>query len=381
MNNLVAYWRSRGGWGGVFFVFAAAAVVSSSADSLRIGSPTGEVQLEWATQRGVRWVELEGLARSLNIASHWDPVTRRQEYVYAGKGPVVFIAGSRQARLGERLCLLPVEPRREHGQFWAPWDWVVDQLLDYWSLSALEAPPAVEIPPAERPERISELIAEARLAQASAARAGRRVIVIDPAHGGEESGSVSLSNLKESEVAMAYAVSLARALRRADPALEIVLTRRGPQALPDEDRAALANRVAGDVLVSLHCGARRTRQPGAWIFHMSDAVDSRQALDLPSPPAGLALWRLSYLPHQERSRGLAQMFRSALASPGRPVPRVMPARLRLLATVNMPAVLVELGNLGDEEEVVRLSAESERESVAQAMAQAVVDFLCGEPAP
>ncbi len=358
------------------------AAVCAHGDSLRIGCPTGEIQIEWANRQGTPWVELEGLARAAGIQSHWDPLTRRQEYLYPGHGPVVFIDGSRLARLGETLSLMPMEPRREQAQFWAPWPWVVDVLLDYWGLRALEEPPQAELPPAERPERISDLIAAARLSQASAAQGpGRLVVMLDPAHGGEDTGSVSLSNVREADVAMDYALALARALRREDAALEVLFTRRGPQSPTDEDRCGAANRAGADVLVSLHCGARRTRIPGLWVFYMSDLADSPHALDLGGADRSLPVWELGYLPHQERSRRLAQSVATGLKAVDRPDPRVMPARLRILRSVDMPAVLIELGNLGDEAEVVRLSSESERESIARDLAQTLVQFLSREPTP
>lgn len=349
---------------------------AAGADVLRIASPTGEVSLEWAIHQGAPWVELEGLARALGVTSTWDPLTRRQEYLYPGRGPVVFIAGSRQARLGETLSLLPEPARRERAQFWVPRKWALDALFGHWGLTPLETPPETEVPPIERPDRISELIAQARAGQeAVSVETGGLVVMLDAGHGGEDTGSVSLSNLKEADITLSYALTTARALRQREPGVGVLFSRQGGQTLNDDDRAAAANRAGADLLISLHCGARRTSLPGAWIFYMSDLVDSPRALDLAGDAPMLSPWHLGYLPHQERSRKLAERIAGLLTSPGRPEPRIMPARLRLLRAAAMPGVLIELGNLGDESDAVRLSADSERESVAQALATAALQFL------
>ena len=70
---------------------------------------------------------------------------------------------------------------------------------------------------------------------------GIHTIVVDPGHGGTNSGAISRSGMAEKEITLPIAQSLKEALERAMP-VRVLLTRDGDDALELDERSAIANR-------------------------------------------------------------------------------------------------------------------------------------------
>ena len=97
------------------------------------------------------------------------------------------------------------------------------------------------------------------------------VIVIDPGHGGPDSGAVGSKGLVEKEVTLDIAQRLRRLLQK-EQRLKIILTRTDDVLVPLEERTAIANRNAADLLVSIHTNASPKRSAhGSQTFFLSAA--------------------------------------------------------------------------------------------------------------
>ena len=82
---------------------------------------------------------------------------------------------------------------------------------------------------------------------------GPSPIVIDPGHGGKDTGAVSENGLTERDLTMAVALRLAGELRARGHAVR--LTREDGEGRALTDRTAIANRLEAEVFVSLHANA------------------------------------------------------------------------------------------------------------------------------
>lgn len=82
----------------------------------------------------------------------------------------------------------------------------------------------------------------------------RKIVVIDPGHGGEDFGAVGKDGLLEKDVALDVALRLERMLRSI-PGIEARLTRREDRFVPLAERTQLANSLGADLFVSLHANA------------------------------------------------------------------------------------------------------------------------------
>ncbi|HWP93406.1 MAG TPA: N-acetylmuramoyl-L-alanine amidase [Thermodesulfobacteriota bacterium] len=87
-----------------------------------------------------------------------------------------------------------------------------------------------------------------------------RTIVIDPGHGGHDSGAVGPSGLKEKDVNLDIAKELKRKIEQDGKnfgVTRVVLTRSDDRFIPLEERTGIARREKADLFVSIHCNAAK----------------------------------------------------------------------------------------------------------------------------
>jgi N-acetylmuramoyl-L-alanine amidase len=120
--------------------------------------------------------------------------------------------------------------------------------------------------------------------------AGRR-IVVDPGHGGRESGAPGAFGVNEKDLMLAISLKLATKLR-ARGAL-VTLTRDQDVTVPIYERPLLAERIGADVLISVHGNAlpdgvdpATSRGSGVYYFHpqarpLADALQAALLRGLP----------------------------------------------------------------------------------------------------
>ena len=218
-----------------------------------------------------------------------------------------------------------------------------------------------------------------------------RSVVIDPGHGGSESGAVGPTGLKEKDVVLDVAVRLARMLRE-QAGLEVYLTREGDQLLPLTSRTALANHQQADLFISLHANA--STSPGArgseTYFLSAEATDdeARNLAALENRPslveevsAGsdtglqMILWDLAQTEFLLESSRLAERIQEELNrllnTPNRGIKQ---APFRVLEGATMPAVLVEMAFISNPEDELLLLQERFRERIATALYRSVLAF-------
>jgi N-acetylmuramoyl-L-alanine amidase len=111
---------------------------------------------------------------------------------------------------------------------------------------------------------------------ASAARRVNRLVIValDPGHGGEDSGAVGPSGLREKDVVLAVALQLRDRLNNV-PGMRAMLTRDADFFVPLQDRVRKARRVQADLFVSIHADAFFTPTArGASVFALSSGAAS-----------------------------------------------------------------------------------------------------------
>ncbi len=226
------------------------------------------------------------------------------------------------------------------------------------------------------------------------ARAPRFLVVIDPGHGGEADGAVSPAGLKEKDLTLQIAQRVGAELRRRG--MKVVLTRAGDLSVPLANRPAIANAIQADVFLSIHLNSmptaeQRRRRTGIETYFLSaDASDSdasavaarenadriagEDALD----PADPVAWILSDLSDADSlaaaSRLAHTLHETLVASMRAPDRGVKQAPFYTLAGARVPAVLLELGFISHEEESKLLATRAYQETIARAIADAMVAY-------
>ncbi len=214
-------------------------------------------------------------------------------------------------------------------------------------------------------------------------------IVIDPGHGGSDTGAESADGLIEKDLTLRLARMLRTRLQSRLP-MRVVLTRDEDADLPLETRAAIANQLKAEFFISLHLNASfGSSAHGAETYFLSlEASDERaqaaaDAANLgaeSTPGSGLSdleliLWDMAQSQHLARSQRLAGMIQEELNQAlGLRNRGVKQAPFVVLNGAAMPAVLVEFGFLSNPDEVRRLRDPEYQSELADAIARAFVRY-------
>ena len=198
-----------------------------------------------------------------------------------------------------------------------------------------------------------------------------RTIVIDPGHGGKDSGTQSCIN---NEYEKQYTLDWGRRLERllAGKGWNVVMTRTNDTTLTLADRVALAERVQGDLFVSLHFNSG----PG----NGNLAGVETYCLAPPGMPSSLNRGfgddtRESHPNNafdDQNFRLATTLHRSILAASGGVDRSVCRARfLGVLRGQNRPAVLIEGGYLSNPNEARKIATSTYRQLLAEGVANAL----------
>ena len=220
-------------------------------------------------------------------------------------------------------------------------------------------------------------------------------IVIDPGHGGDETGAHGAKGTLEKTITLSVARRLKAALETKLGA-RVLLTRDGDQTIGLDQRAALANNNKAELFLSLHVNAslRRTAS-GAEVFYLSlDRADEEarrvaesEGVAMPVFGGGtreidVILWEMAQARHIEQSAGLARAIERSLRASVPMSPRaIQQAPFRVLVGANMPAVLVEMGYITNGEQEGQLGGESLQARLVAALADAIGRFFAGDVPP
>ncbi len=94
---------------------------------------------------------------------------------------------------------------------------------------------------------------------------GKRVVVLDPGHGGIDTGAIGRNGSKEKHVVLAIAKNVRSILR--NHGIDARLTRSGDTFIPLYDRVEIAHKHGADLFMSIHAdGFTNPKAAGASVF-------------------------------------------------------------------------------------------------------------------
>jgi N-acetylmuramoyl-L-alanine amidase len=198
------------------------------------------------------------------------------------------------------------------------------------------------------PDRIVIDIAKGT-APPAPARAGDRplVIVLDPGHGGKNTGILTAQGL-EKTFDLELSLTVRKLLQKNDRT-KVVLTREKDQALSLDERAAFANAVGAAVFVSIHGGAGT--ESHVYIQDISGDVGVLAAQAKPASGDFLGfetgseqqelVWGTQQAAHVQKSGVLGRRLARQVSGNNSAEP--VQAPLAGLKAVDAPAVMIEIG--------------------------------------
>ncbi|MGQ9870779.1 N-acetylmuramoyl-L-alanine amidase [Leptodesmis sp.] len=176
---------------------------------------------------------------------------------------------------------------------------------------------------------------------------GRRVVVIDPGHGGPDPGAVGIGGLRETDIVLDISQQVTSLLEQQD--ITVVLTRNGEYDLGLEPRVQMAERANATIFVSIHANAmpaNRSDINGVETYYYNTGKQLAQVI------------------HQ-----------TILEDTGARDRRVRQARFYVIRRTSMPAVLLEVGFVTGVEDAAQLRTPTYRSRMAAAIARGILRYL------
>ncbi len=229
---------------------------------------------------------------------------------------------------------------------------------------------------------------------------GKPIIIIDPGHGGIDSGAVSRKGVEEKKVVLAFAHML-RDVLKASGQFNVKMTRTTDVFVPLRDRVKFARQHRADLMLSIHADSLSRRKKYRWnkvrgstIYTLSERASDEEAkalaqkenlsdiiagAELP-PEAGSAVTEilidLAQRETKNRSIALARLLIEDMRKATKL--NIRPHRfadLRVLKAPDVPSVLIELGYMTNSKDVNLLTSKAWRKKVAAAMTRAVKKYF------
>ena len=217
-------------------------------------------------------------------------------------------------------------------------------------------------------------------------------IVIDPGHGGHDTGTIGPNGLREKDLVLEVGRRLGKLLETRLGA-QVVYTRRDDTFIPLETRTAVANQQRADLFISIH--ANSSRDPAArgvetYYLNFTSSADALEVAARENAVSEKSIYELQDLVKKialkekiEESREFAadvqQSLHSGLSAknPGIRNRGVKKAPFIVLIGANMPSILAEISfvsNPGDEH---RLETSEYRQRIAESLYRGIAKYVDG----
>jgi N-acetylmuramoyl-L-alanine amidase len=224
-------------------------------------------------------------------------------------------------------------------------------------------------------------------------RSDKRVVVIDPGHGGIDPGAIGVHKTREKDVVLAFGQELHDALA-AKGGYEIIMTRSQDEFLSLKQRVAIAREHEADLFIAIHADTVSGAEArGATIYTLSEKASDAEADELARKEnrtdiiAGIdladenkAVTDILIDLAQRESKNHAMFFARKAVSEMKVVTSFTGKPLRsagfvVLKAPDVPSVLIELGYLSSKHDEAQLTSPKWRSHVAKAMAGAIDKYF------
>lgn len=219
----------------------------------------------------------------------------------------------------------------------------------------------------------------------------KATVIIDPGHGGDDSGAVGSKGLKEKDLTLDIALRVKRLMARVMPNVRVVLTREHDSYVGLERRISIAHEMRGDVFLSIHINSSENKEAGGFEVYSLDVASDRHQdrLAARENKANDQKGEVNYILADLRANGnraesdilaghVSQSLSSQLAkkvSRSRINDRGYSQAIFQVLFVKMPAVLAELFFISNPKEERMLKNEGVRELCARGLVAGLHKYL------
>jgi N-acetylmuramoyl-L-alanine amidase len=217
-------------------------------------------------------------------------------------------------------------------------------------------------------------------------------IVIDPGHGGHDTGTIGPNGLEEKDLVLDVGRRLGKLLETRLGA-EVVYTRKDDTFIPLETRTAVANQARADLFVSIHANSSHDPDARGVETYYLNFTSSPEALEVAARENAVSeksIYELQDLVKKialkekiEESREFAgdveQSLHTGLAakSPGIRDRGVKKAPFIVLIGANMPSILAEISFVSNPTDEHHLETSEYRQRIAESLYRGIAKYVNG----
>ncbi|MBR7067729.1 MAG: N-acetylmuramoyl-L-alanine amidase [Bacteroidales bacterium] len=226
-----------------------------------------------------------------------------------------------------------------------------------------------------------------------------RTVVIDPGHGGKDSGAIGVGKkTMEKDIVLPIALRLGALIEEHFPDVRVAYTRKDDTFVELRDRSKFANSQNADLFISIHCNSFPKKRSVCGIetyvlgLHKSednlrvamlenavityeDNFESKYEGYDPNSEESYIIFSMLQNAHLDQSLDFAsQAQREMLQRTGLADRGVRQAGFWVLVGTSMPSILIEAGFLSNAKDEDYLRTESGRETIAQSIFNAFSNY-------
>jgi N-acetylmuramoyl-L-alanine amidase len=224
---------------------------------------------------------------------------------------------------------------------------------------------------------------------------GRPLVVLDPGHGGIDTGARAPTGEMEKDIVLDFAKRLRARLEKSGK-FRVLMTRSDDTYVPLDERVRIARQANASLFVSIHADSLPHNEGdarGATVYTLSNKASDAQAalladnqnhsdiiagVDLKTEPNDVAGILIDLAQRETKTfsmqfahdvvgdlRGVARLHKEPIKSAG----------FRVLTAPDVPSVLVELGYVSDRQDLKSLMSDAWRDRTADSIAKAIDTYL------
>jgi N-acetylmuramoyl-L-alanine amidase len=217
-------------------------------------------------------------------------------------------------------------------------------------------------------------------------------IVIDPGHGGHDTGTIGPNGLREKDLVLEVGRRLGKLLE-ARLGAEVVYTRKNDTFIPLETRTAIANQQRADLFISIHANSSRDPNARGVETYYLNFTSSPEALEVAARENAVSeksIYELQDLVKKialkekiEESREFAADVQASLhsglatKSPSIRNRGVKKAPFIVLIGANMPSILAEISFVSNPSDEHRLETSDYRQRIAESLYHGIAKYADG----
>jgi N-acetylmuramoyl-L-alanine amidase len=256
---------------------------------------------------------------------------------------------------------------------------------------SLKASAADEKPDLVRPASVPQPTrdGQATLTRTLGLKIGR--IVIDPGHGGHDTGTIGPTGLMEKDLCLDVALRLGKIIEQRLPGADVVYTRSDDTFVPLEERTNIANQAKADLFISIHANSSRDSGARGIETYYLNLKGSAEAMEVAARENATAqegvhdleslVKKIAQTEKIDESKEFAQDIQDSLAKRIQKNAKnvrnrgVRKAPFVVLIGADMPSILTEISFLSNPADEKLLKQPEQRQRVAEGLFQGISSYL------